>query len=286
MKTQLDMLIHERAPWLSRNDLPVRLARPALHRVLRYAETLALAEEMRKWPANAILGRMADRVALHVHTEGLCHLPSRGPALVVANHPTGIADGLILWHVLARRRPDLLFFANSDILRLFPQMSDVIIPVEWRHARRCHAKSRATWTAARQAARSGRMAVLFPSGRLAARRGLALVERPWMTSAAAMARKLNLPIVPIHIRARNSALFYTFDKLHPSLRDITLFHETLNKDQQRYRVTIGRPIPAETLDPDSATATAMLRQVVLSLGDTHFAPRPFTPHRSRPVSAH
>ena len=81
--------------------------------------------------------------------------------------------------------------------------------------------------------------MLFPSGRLAKRRWWWLHERPWMASGAMMARKFNLPVVPLHITARNSALFYLFDRIHPTLRDITLFHEVLNKTRQRYRLTLG-----------------------------------------------
>ena len=58
-----------------------------------------------------------------------------------------------------------------------------------------------------------------------------------------LARKFDLPVVPIHIRARNSALFYLFDAIHPTLRDITLFHETLNKTRQPFRIRVGAPIP-------------------------------------------
>ena len=62
-----------------------------------------------------------------------------------------------------------------------------------------------------------------------------------------MARKFNLPVVPLHITARNSALFYLFDRIHPTLRDITLFHEVLNKTHQPYRLTLGPAIDPETL---------------------------------------
>ena len=100
---------------------------------------------------------------------------------------------------------------------------------------------------ARRAFAAGRLAVLFPSGRLAKRRWWSLHERPWMASGAMMARKFNLPVVPLHITARNSALFYLFDRIHPTLRDITLFHEVLNKTRQPYRLTLGAAIDPETL---------------------------------------
>ena len=94
---------------------------------------------------------------------------------------------------------------------------------------------------------AGRLAVLFPSGRLAKRRWWWLNERPWLASGAMMARKFELPVVPLHITARNSALFYLFDRIHPTLRDITLFHEVLNKKHQRYRLALGPAIDPDTL---------------------------------------
>ncbi len=87
-----------------------------------------------------------------------------------------------------------------------------------------------------------------------------------MASGAMMARKFNLPVVPLHIRARNSALFYLFDKIHPTLRDITLFHEVLTKTHQPYRITLGAPIDPATLPIDSAQAIEVLRARTLELG--------------------
>ena len=121
----------------------------------------------------------------------------------------------------------------------------------------------------RTAIEAGRLGVIFPAGRLAKRRGLRLFERPWMTSAAMIARKYDLPVIPLNIRARNSALFYLFDFLHPTLRDITLFHETLNKARQPYRVTIGPPIPPDTLPARSEDGIEMMRSATLRLGGRH-----------------
>ena len=274
MQDRIDPLIAERAPWLAAPRLSSRLARGALDQVLRYRETVALAERFRLSTAHEIMDEMARRLARRVEITGLHRLPAEGPALVVANHPTGIADGIMLWHALAARRPDMYFFANADILRVLPQMARIICPVEWRPEKRSHAKSRETLAFSRTAMSEGRLGVLFPSGRLMQRRGLSLHERPWMASAAMMARRMDVPLIPIHIRARNSGLFYAFDRIHPTLRDITLFHETLNKAGQRYRITLGQPIAPETLPDRAEDATAMLKERVLSLGDTRFGPRP------------
>ncbi len=93
-----------------------------------------------------------------------------------------------------------------------------------------------------------------------------------MASAAMIARKFDVPVIPVNIRARNSALFYLFDLLHPTLRDITLFYETLNKDRQPFRITVGEPISPGALPAQSDEAIQVLRRATLSLGG-RYAPQ-------------
>jgi putative hemolysin len=265
MKQRLDPLLIERAPWLARPGFGP--ARSTIERLLRYPETLTWAQICETLPPERVMSVMAALVACNTRVSGLEHIPRSGPALIVANHPTGIADGIVLHHLLSPIRRDMYFFANSDILRVFPQMAPMIAPVEWRQDKRSHAKTRETLAFTREAVDQGRMGVLFPSGRLAKRRGWQLHERPWMQSAAQLALKYDLPIIPINIRARNSGLFYLLDRIHPSLRDITLFHEVLNKSNQSFALTVGAPIPAAHLPRSPEVATQFLRDQTLGLGD-------------------
>ena len=265
MKDRIDPLIAERAPWLFADRPGVAMLRYLLDQLLGYPQTLKLAQALCDLPPEEVFQQMGDRLAQHVTVRGLGHLPLTGPALVVANHPTGIADGIILHHLLAPLRPDLYFYANADVLRVLPQLAPCIAPVEWRANKRTHGKTRATLDFTRAAVAQGRLGVIFPSGRLAKRRGLTLCERPWMASAAMLARRYDLPVVPIHINARNSALFYALDLIHPTLRDITLFHETLNKDHQPFAITIGPAIRGASLPNTSEAGINQLRAAVLAL---------------------
>jgi putative hemolysin len=269
MQDRIDPLIEERAPWLFRHDRFSTASREILTRMLGYGRTVALAEHLQHRQACEIMEIMGAMLARDVEVRGLDRIPARGPALIVANHPTGIADGIILNHLIAQVRGDAYFYANSDILRVFPQMDRFIAPVEWRHDKRSHSKTRETMAFTRRAMDAGRLGVIFPAGRLAKRRGLWLFERPWMPSAAMIARKFDVPVIPVNIRARNSALFYLFDRIHPSLRDITLFHETLNKHRQPFRVTVGRPIQASDLPRRSEDGIKLLRRATLLLGGRH-----------------
>ena len=266
MRDRIDPLIAERAPWLFADRFPMRTVRAFTERLLRYPETIEIAEEVRNLSSAGIMANISDRIARHVEISGLEHIPAAGPALVVANHPTGIADGVILHHAFVQRRPDLFIFANSDILRVLPQMKDLILPVEWRKNLRTHEKTRMTMKLTDAALSEGRMGIIFPSGRLAKRRHLRLYERDWMQSAVLIAQKFDVPIIPVNIQARNSVLFYILDLLHPTLRDITLFHEMLNKDRQPYRVNVSAPIDARDLPRKRGDAIALLRDRTLSLG--------------------
>jgi len=197
MRDRIDPLIEERAPWLFQGGLPTEAVRSVLTSILGYSKTLAIGEGFRDLPANRIMDQMGRMLAQDVGIQGLDNVPISGPALIVANHPTGIADGIILNHLLRRVRSDNYYFANSDILRVLPQLAPMIVPVEWRPEKRSRLKTRVTMIKVRDQISAGHLGIIFPSGRLAKRRGLRLFEREWMPSAAMIARKFDLPVIPI-----------------------------------------------------------------------------------------
>lgn len=265
MQARLDPLIAERAPWLYSRKAHHRLAKWLMMGLLRYPETIRLGAEFRDLPTVEIMRRMSGMIVRDVRVEGMEHIPASGPALIVSNHPTGIADGIVMHALISQLRDDLFIYANHDMIRVLPQTADMIAGVEWRVEKRSHAKTKATMDYTRAALEGGRIGLIFPSGRLAKRQGMALHERPWMASAAMIARKFSVPVIPLHIRARNSALFYLLDAIHPTLRDVTLFNEVLNKAAQTYRVTVGPAIDPATLPKGGDEAISLLREAVLAL---------------------
>ena len=266
VRTVIDELIAERAPWYQKQGVPQLVLRACLNGLLSYRHTVELANSLANLSAERIFTDVGRDLSKNVQVSGIQNIPSDGPALIVCNHPTGIADGLILHHALLARRDDIYFFANRDITRVFPQMESMIAPVEWRPEKRKHTNMRYLMQYVRDATVNGRLGIIFPSGRLAKRVGLNLVERPWMASAAMIARKFELPVVPVHISARNSLLFYLFDFIHPTLRDITLFHETLNKGGYPFDVRIGEAVVWAELDSKSDVAIEQLKERTLRLG--------------------
>ncbi|MBW8733681.1 MAG: acyltransferase, partial [Asticcacaulis sp.] len=70
------------------------------------------------------------------------------------------------------------------------------------------------------------------------------------------------PIVPIHLEGPNSFWFHTFHKVSQELRDITLFHELLNKQGKLFRLTIGAPVDPNGFDIDTGDLCEALKRHV------------------------
>ncbi|WP_011582524.1 MULTISPECIES: GNAT family N-acetyltransferase [Chelativorans] len=251
----VDQLIDERTTHLSKHPL-WPLARPLIYRYFHYQQAVALADEIAElsgWEAMAYLSAL---LSLNVTARGAERIPAKGAFILAPTHPTGIADGIAIFDLLKKMRPDMAVFANRDALRVNPRFRDLIIPVEWRPNEKSHAKSRDTLEMTAKAFAEDRAIILFPSGRIAYWHEDRLTERPWQPSVVALARRYEAPIIPVNMTARNSGLFYLLSKYSTELRDMTLFHELLNKKGRSFEMIVGKPIPPAMLNGGEPTEVA------------------------------
>lgn len=258
----VDILIAERAPRLSAHP-SWPLIRPLLYAVLDYAKARRMADAIAPLPGRAALEHISALLALKVTAAGLEHVPAEGRVIVICNHPTGIADGIAVYDALKRLRPDICFYANSDAHRVSPRLDEVLIPVEWVEAKRTRERTRLTLQLTREAMEAERCLAIFPAGRLARRQPDGSLSDPeWMASAVSIARKYEAPVLPIHVAGPWSALFHFFHGFSTELRDMTLFHELLNKKGRGFTLTLGPRIPPQMLWGDPAEATLRLKTYV------------------------
>lgn len=257
----VDVLIAERAPRLAASPF-WPLLRPALYSILGYGRARRMADAIAPLPGAEALDFVSRLLEVKVQVLGLDRIPVSGRFVAVCNHPTGIADGIAVFDALRGVRPDIVFYANSDAARVAPGFDDVLIPVEWVEEKRTRSRTRVTLVRTREAMEDGRGLMIFPAGRLSRRRGGLLTDPAWAGSAFAVARKYEAPIVPMHLTGPWSTLFHFFDRFSGELRDITLFHELLNKRGKAFRLTVGAPVPHEAIPSDPVVAAESVKRFV------------------------
>jgi putative hemolysin len=257
----VDVLIEERAPRLSNGPLWPAL-RPLLYAVLNYDKARFMADQIAPMRGHDALEFVAQLLSVKLELNGLYRLPMSGPFFLLANHPTGITDGIAVYDAVKQVRPEVKFYANSDAHRACPGFIDNLIPVEWVLGKRTRERTRLTLKMTEQAVEAGHPVMIFPAGRLARLRNGALIDPEWMPTAVSLARKYELPIVPCHVAGPYAFWFHAFAAISSELRDITLFHELLNKRGKTYRLNFGPVIPPDQLTGDSNVVTRRIKHYV------------------------
>lgn len=258
----VDVLIEERCPSFAAHwSWPA--VKPALHTLLGYRKALRWANDIAALAdGESCFDYLGRALQLEVEARGLEQLPAEGRVVIICNHPTGLADGPAVYGALTQVRRDIEIFANADACRVNPRFADVIIPVEWVAEKRSPAKTRETLRRAGEAFERERCLVIFPSGRLARMENGRLRDKDWFPTAVSLARKNRARVLPLHIRAKNSSLYYTLCNISNELRDITLFHELMNKQGDRFELTFGPLIDPDRLSGDPQTVTDQLKAYV------------------------
>jgi putative hemolysin len=177
----------------------------------------------------------------------LRRIPAQGAFVAIANHPSGMLDGLILLYLLSGLRPDFRAVANEILAPLLPNLADQLTLV---NPERSAAGSNVP--SVRRLLRYLQNDVplgLFPAGEVAYQTSVfqPALDPAWNPTAGRLIEAARVPVVPVWLSGQNSAAFSLLGLLHPMLRTARLPAELLNKRGQTIQVRIGQPIAAATL---------------------------------------
>ena len=88
---------------------------------------------------------MVERYGLRLDVIGgsLDNIPQEGPLIVIANHPYGILDGLMLGHILNQQRGDFRILAHR-IFRKAEDINRIILPISFEDTKEARALNIAT----------------------------------------------------------------------------------------------------------------------------------------------
>jgi putative hemolysin len=175
-------------------------------------------------------------------------IPSKGPALLVANHPFGMLEGLILGSLLSGIRPDFRFVANS-LLADIPEIAARTLSVDpFGETTSIHGNCQALRQAWRWLQQGG-MLVTFPAGEVSNLQGIppAVQDSAWNSRLLRIARRTGAPVVPAFFSGRNGLMFQMAGLLHPAFRTALLCRELVNKRGGRFTLALGTPVRAESM---------------------------------------
>ncbi len=239
----------------------------AVIRVLENATgRLSLIRRAAGYEAEVAKGRsfwqvIPDRygLSLEVTAGSIANIPANGPLVLIANHPYGILDGLMMGHLLDAVRGEFRILANSVFLRA-QDLTRVVLPISFDETKEAVRQNLATRATALQYLSDGGAIGVFPGGTVstAARPFSAPMDPGWRNFTAKMIAKSGATVVPVFFHGHNSRLFQIASHLHYSLRLGLLIKEFHARTDNAVRVTIGTPIAATQLAPLKSDPTAMM----------------------------
>lgn len=241
-------------------------AKVKLLRMIRSFEKSGAPVGVTFWP------KAVRHMGIRIDTpdEEIARIPRTGPLVVVANHPHGLVDGMIMAEMVARVRSDFRILTRS-LLTGIPEIEEFMIPVPFPH----EANARELGLEMRELTmahlKRGGVVILFPAGKVAMSVtwfGPA-VEAEWNVFTHKIIRSSGATILPIRFTGQNSRAFQIANKLGDTPRQGLLLYEIKRALFKPQRPHIGHPIPASELDkwPGNPRGfLAWLREHTLNLG--------------------
>ncbi|WP_018676139.1 lysophospholipid acyltransferase family protein [Riemerella columbina] len=183
-----------------------------------------------------------------VFEEDLQKIPKTGPFILVANHPLGAIDGILMCKILSEIRPDFKVMGNFLLEKIEP-MKPYVIPVNPFENRKHIKNSLLGMRAALAHLEQGGCLGIFPAGEVSNKNNDygEILDKPWEKPALKLIKKAQVPVVPMYFHAKNSRWFYTMAKLHPDLQTLMLPSEMMNKREKPIRIRIGKPVTVKTM---------------------------------------
>jgi putative hemolysin len=180
---------------------------------------------------------------------------------VVANHPFGAVEGIVLALMLRRVRKDAKVLANFLLGRL-PALREALLFVD-PFGGQAISNVRSLRAALRHIKQGGLLA-MFPAGEVAHFdwKSRAVLDPPWNETLAWLVRASGSVVVPVHFDGCNGPLFQVAGLLHPRLRTALLPRELLNKRGRVLDVRVGTAIGQNKIAgmADDAEIVAYLRR--------------------------
>ncbi len=209
----------------------------------------------------------------------LRRIPEKGPVVLVANHPHGLVDGMILADLIGRVRGDYRILTRSILTGIDESAASYMIPVPFPHEEDAQKKMIEMRQTAMDHLRGGGLVALFPSGTVATSETMwgEAIEAEWNVFTAKLIRTSGATVVPCFFPGANSRAYQIANRVSPTLRQALLLHEVVHAMDKPQGPVVGMPISPTEMAPyiaEPRTLMAWLRERTLALKDDGVTPPP------------
>jgi putative hemolysin len=197
-------------------------------------------------------------------------IPKTGPVVVVANHPSGLVDGMVMAEMVNRVRSDFKILTRS-LLTGIPEVEEFMIPVPFPHEDNARELGLQMRDETIRHLKAGGLIIVFPAGKVAMSEGWwgPAIEAEWNVFTHKIVRSTGATIVPMFFPGQNSRAFQIANQLSDTVRQGLLLYEIKRCLFKPTRPVIGQPIPADELkkwEGNPRGFLAWLREHTLALG--------------------
>ena len=172
-----------------------------------------------------------------ISARDLEQIPEHGPLVIIANHPTGTLDGLALLYAVSRVRRDVKVVTNRMLTHLEP-LSSLFIPVDNMGGR----TAKSSLVQMEQHLQNAGVLIFFPAGEVSRPTRKGIRDKKWHSGFIKLAGKLRVPLLPVHIQAHNSLLFYASTLVSPTLSMLLLMQQMFRRRHSQLPIKIGQQI--------------------------------------------
>lgn len=200
----------------------------------------------------------------------LDHIPKTGPVVIVANHPHGLVDGMVMADLIGRVRTDYRILTRAFLTDIDEDAASFMIPVPFPHDVDAQEKMVEMRHQAMAHLKNDGVIALYPSGVVASSDTLfgPVLEREWNVFTAKMIRKSGARVVPLFFPGANSRWYQIANRLSPTLRQSLLIHEVVRACGRPQKPVVGPPFDMDEVHErlkDPRSFMAWLRETTLSL---------------------
>tara|TARA_Y200000002_G_scaffold379950_1_gene390337 strand:- start:723 stop:1544 length:822 start_codon:yes stop_codon:yes gene_type:complete len=173
-------------------------------------------------------------------------IPVSGSLLIIANHPFGIIDGLILCSLVSKVRSDFKIMTH-ETLQFLPELKRFILPVDFSSKNKDTKKlNLKTANDAKAQLINEGVVIIFPSGGVSTAKNLKsdAMDDDWKLFPAKLIQQTKTSILPIYFDGKNGLLFHLFaSKIkNQTLKYSSYIHETKKKIGKEINIYSGEII--------------------------------------------